>query len=292
LVIARHCRARAQCPSRRGRRRQRPQREQRAENDPARGAPADDERRHHGRGEHLRGGLSGGEDALRGSLARVFPRRPPAAARALAAHPRRELRRIAGEIETAFARLVEPHWQRMRSVLDADIVHRARTLAGAGAARMFEQLHTGVSWHGDHLLLTDASGIEGDPDVAAVGPGGLVLEPSVFIWPRLYVKRRTATRTTIRYPTRGVELLWDPEPAAAPDALARLLGERRAQILTLLGAPHTTAELARRLRITPSAVSQHLTPLRNAGLVASEDLGRQRLHMASPLGAQLTARPQ
>jgi hypothetical protein len=178
----------------------------------------------------------------------------------------------------------------MRSLLDADIVHRARTLADAGAARMFEQLHTGVRWHSDHVLFTDAAGIEGDPEVAAVAPGGLVLEPSVFIWPDPYINRWTATRTTVRYPARGAGILWDPVPTAAPDAIARLFGERRARLLVLLRAPHTTAELARRLDVTPSAISQHLSALREAGLIGSEHLGRQRLHITSQLGQQLLHR--
>ncbi len=216
-----------------------------------------------------------------------LPALPPPAAQALAAHPRRELRLIATEIENAFTRLIAPHWERIRALLDADIVYRARTLADAGAARMFEQLHTGVRWHTDHLLFTDAAGIQGDPEVAAVGAGGLVLEPSVFIWPDLYIKRWTVTRTTVRYPARGVGVLWDPVPTATPGAVARLLGERRAQLLVLLRAPHTTAELARRLQVTPSAVSQHLSALRHAGLISSEHLGRQHLHMTSQLGQQL-----
>ena len=149
----------------------------------------------------------------RAALARTFPHSPPPAAQALAAHPQRELRLIAAEIQSAFTRLLDPHWERIRTLLDADIVHRARTLAGAGAARMFEELHTGVRWRGDHLEFSDAAGIEGDPEVAAVGPGGLVLEPSVFIWPDLYIKRWTVTRTTVRYPARGAGVLGMPSRA-------------------------------------------------------------------------------
>jgi DNA-binding transcriptional ArsR family regulator len=229
-------------------------------------------------------------EQVRANLARTFPRSPPPAADALAADPRRELRRIASEIENAFQRLLAPHWERMRALLDADIVHRARTLANAGAARMFEELHTGVSWRTDHLLLTDADGIQGDPAVASVRPGGLVLEPSVFIWPKLYVKRQTVTRTTVRYPARGIGVLWDPAPATA-NAIAKLLGQRRAHLLLLLRAPHTTAELARRLHVTPSAISQHLSALGDAGLIDSEQLGRQRLHMTSQLGQRLLRPP-
>jgi hypothetical protein len=163
-------------------------------------------------GEELEALVATRPSDVRTSLARTFPADPPEAARALAAHPRRELRRLAEEIELSFSRLLEPHWQRIRSLLDADIVHRARTLTDGGAAAMLEQLHTGIRWRGDSIVLADAAGVEGDPATVEVHPGGLVLEPSVFIWPDLYVKRRTATRTTIRYPARGVGALWDPGP--------------------------------------------------------------------------------
>jgi hypothetical protein len=227
---------------------------------------------------------------VRANLARTFPRSRPSAADALAAHPRQELLRIASEIENGFKRLLAPHWERIRALLDADIVHRARTAANVGAARMFEELHAGISWRNDHLLLTDADGIHGDPTVASVGPGGLVLEPSVFIWPNLYVKRQTVTRTAVRYPARGIGVLWEPAPATA-NAIAKLIGQRRAHLLVVLRAPHTTAELARRLHVTPSAISQHLSALRDAGLIQSEQLGRQRLHMTSQLGQRLLQPP-
>jgi DNA-binding transcriptional ArsR family regulator len=91
----------------------------------------------------------------------------------------------------------------------------------------------------------------------------------------------------VRYPARGIGALWDPVPAPTSSAVADLLGERRAQLLVLLRAPHTTGELARRFAVTPSAISQHLSALRAAGLVSSERLGRQRLHMTSRLGQEL-----
>jgi hypothetical protein len=113
--------------------------------------------------------------------------------------------------------------------------------------------------------------------------GGLVLEPSVFTWLDLYVKRWTASRTTISYPVRGVGVLWK----RVPIALAQLLGERRAQLLVLWRAPHTTAELARRFQITASAGSQHLAPPRAAGLISRARVWRERLHMTSALGLRL-----
>ncbi|GAB2886825.1 hypothetical protein GCM10027074_64120 [Streptomyces deserti] len=48
-------------------------------------------------------------------------------------------------------------------------------------------------------------------------------------------------------------------------------------------------ELARRLGVTPSAVSQHLRVLHAAGLVTRTRDGRHVLYRRSPLGDQLAA---
>lgn len=42
-----------------------------------------------------------------------------------------------------------------------------------------------------------------------VGPDGLVLMPSVFIWPDWSVKKMTSTQTTLLYPARGAGCVWD-----------------------------------------------------------------------------------
>ncbi|WP_220040129.1 ArsR/SmtB family transcription factor [Nonomuraea aridisoli] len=83
--------------------------------------------------------------------------------------------------------------------------------------------------------------------------------------------------------------LWEAAPAAAPSALTALLGAPRARLLRLLDEPLPTVELARRVRVTPSAVSQHLRVLYAAGLVTRARDGRQVLYRRSPLGDELAA---
>ncbi|WP_230421121.1 ArsR/SmtB family transcription factor [Actinomadura soli] len=72
-------------------------------------------------------------------------------------------------------------------------------------------------------------------------------------------------------------------------ALAALVGESKARLLRLLDEPLATVELAHRLRVTPSAVSQHLGVLHRAGLVTRARQGRRVLYHRSPLGDQLVA---
>jgi DNA-binding transcriptional ArsR family regulator len=155
---------------------------------------------------------------------------------------------------------------------------------------MFAELHSRLAWRTDHLVLFDPTPSDGPAQTVTLGPGGLVLSPSVFIWPELYIKSRTATRTTVRYPVRGIGLLWDEGEKRSSAGLNRLLGRRRAEILQLLQAPQGTGQLARQLGISDPAVSQHLSVLRRAGLIRTAELGRNRLHTTSELGSQLIAR--
>ncbi|WP_347178083.1 metalloregulator ArsR/SmtB family transcription factor [Streptomyces sp. LX-29] len=62
----------------------------------------------------------------------------------------------------------------------------------------------------------------------------------------------------------------------------------RARLLALLEEPLPTVELARRVGVTPSAVSQHLRVLYATGLVTRARDGRQVLYRRSALGDQLT----
>jgi DNA-binding transcriptional ArsR family regulator len=52
-------------------------------------------------------------------------------------------------------------------------------------------------------------------------------------------------------------------------------------LLTHLDTPRSTTELAVRTGITPGGVSQHLTALRNAGLVTRHRAGRTVLYARS-----------
>jgi DNA-binding MarR family transcriptional regulator len=89
------------------------------------------------------------------------------------------------------------------------------------------------------------------------------------------------------YPSRAVATLWTAPATPDVTALAELLGAPRARLLRLLHEPLPTIELARRLRVTSSAVSQHLRVLHATGLVIRARHGRLVLYSRSPLGDQL-----
>ncbi|MFJ9815225.1 ArsR/SmtB family transcription factor [Streptomyces sp. NPDC101151] len=91
------------------------------------------------------------------------------------------------------------------------------------------------------------------------------------------------------YPGRGAATVWEPEPGPDASALDSLLGAPRTTVPRLLAEPLPTVELARRLGVTPSAVSRHLRVLHATGLVTRARDGRHVLYRRSPLGEQLAA---
>jgi DNA-binding transcriptional ArsR family regulator len=243
-----------------------------------------------GFGEELARMCATADEPVRASLRRVFGAgRWPDTAKDLFERPRESLEQIAAELAECHDRLIVPHWERMRSALDADIAYHAGLLASGGARSLFGDLHPGLRWTGGKLFMTDAE--HGLDRQVVLGPDGLVLVPSVFIWPEWSVKKSTSTQTTLLYPARGVARVWDelegPDQAGDLAAVGALLGAPRARLLGALRSPATTSTLAGRFGVTPSAVSQHLTVLYRGGLVDRQRSGRTVLYQASELGLAL-----
>ncbi|GAA2816569.1 ArsR/SmtB family transcription factor [Nonomuraea rubra] len=181
---------------------------------------------------------------------------------------------------------VEPVWPQMRRVLEADMTYRARRLALGGARLLFADMHPNLRWQDGVLYI---SKMIGHHHVAAAGQG-LLLMPSVFAHkPAPPVSAEEPP--SLVYPSRAVATLWTPPPAPDATALTALLGAPRARLLHLLAEPLPTVELARRLRVTPSAVSQHLRVLYGTGLVTRARDGRQVLYRRTELGDRLSGPP-
>jgi DNA-binding transcriptional ArsR family regulator len=225
------------------------------------------------------------------SLRRVFGDGDwPDSARELMSRPAETLASITAELADCYDRLIAPHWQRIRAVLDADIAYRATgLLAGGGARDLLNDLHPRLRWTNGTLTLTKDHDARGDFKVTP-GSDGLVLVPSLFVWPVVMMKTRTSTQITVRYPARGAATVWQTRPPTLA-ATEALLGAPRARLLSLLRSPATPGELARQLDVTPSAISQHLAVLHRSGLVDRQRTGRRVLYSASDLGLTLLSAP-
>lgn len=189
---------------------------------------------------------------------------------------------ICDELERYWRVAIEPSWARMRLLLEADITYRARQLATGGARLLFADLHPNVNWSEGVLSIDKMIGSWR----ASASGRSLLLLASVFAHkPAPPVSADEPPALT--YPCRGVAMLWEPPPPADTTALVSLLGSARVRLLGLLDEPLPTIELARRLRVTPSAVSQHLRVLHATGLVSSARDGRKVLYRRSSLGDSL-----
>jgi DNA-binding transcriptional ArsR family regulator len=118
---------------------------------------------------------------------------------------------------------------------------------------------------------------------------GIVLVPSVFVWPNVVIAVDPARPPSLTYPARGVGNLWVRQESdlADSDPLPALLGRSRAEILTALHLPCCTTDLAAKLSQSPSAVSQHLSVLRRNGLVRSWRVRRRVLYLQTDLATSI-----
>lgn len=206
-----------------------------------------------------------------------------------APEPATVLPRLAEALHRCHELLIAPQWGRMRAVLEADIGRRALTLVEGGVQALFAELHRDIAWDDGQLVV---HGRRTPHSVFTVDTGGhgLVLQPSVFNWPDVGVDKAPVAAASIRYPAMGVGVLRE-SPRPALTGLIPVLGHTRTLILAALAEPLTTAALAVRLNITPSAVSQHLGALRGAGLVSTQRKGRTALHLRTERATHLMDGP-
>jgi DNA-binding transcriptional ArsR family regulator len=212
----------------------------------------------------------------------AYPDRPlPPSARILVEDPRAGLRRLTDVMEAYWERALAPWWDRVRATLEADIAYRGARLAEGGPLAAFSDLNPDVAWSDGRLDVRRPY----EATVPLAGRG-LVLLPVVFAWGHVWAMIDPPWQPTLVYAPRGVGLLWE-RPHRAPEALAELLGRRRARLLVELATPATTQELARRLRASPGGVSEHLGVLRRAGLIAGRREGRAVRYERTRTGDEL-----
>lgn len=196
---------------------------------------------------------------------------------------------LADAIEAAWTTLVEPDWPRLRAVLERDLLHRAGRLLAYGWGAAVADLDPRLRWTPGGAVgaieVTDT-----DPRTCSLDGHGLLFVPTVFGTMISYVD--PPWPFAIVYRASGVaELLGPPDPARPEDALDRLVGRGRAAVLRALAAPATTSQLVAQLGVSLGGVGDHLSVLRDGGLVTRTRTGRAVLYRRTPLGDALADRP-
>lgn len=95
------------------------------------------------------------------------------------AEPARAVQELADLLERAWEVMVEPHWPRLRALLEADIAYHSRRLAEVGFERLLGEISPRLRWTDSTLTVAGTSGNHS----RVLGGQGLVLMPSVFVWP-------------------------------------------------------------------------------------------------------------
>ncbi|MFF4369768.1 DUF5937 family protein [Streptomyces sp. NPDC001594] len=208
--------------------------------------------------------------------------------RHLLADPARSVRELADLLERAWTALVEPHWPRLRALLEADVLFHSRRLAAGGLEALFDGLHPDLSWDSASLTLTITRPSPTHHE-RVLGGQGLLLMPSAFVWPQIAGGFDPPWQPTVVYAARGIGALWTPVRQDTPAALARLLGRARADVLCALEEPASTTALAHRLGLAPSTVSAHLRILTEAGLLIPSRHGHQVHYERTPLAIALSS---
>jgi len=203
--------------------------------------------------------------------------------RDLLADPDRAVSRIVAELARYWRQAVEPHWPRVRALLQADLAHRLDELATGGVAQLFRTLHPSVAMRGD--LLTIVKYYEGR---AQLRERGLMLVPCAFAWPEVRVSTADPL-PSLTYSPRGLGRLWESAPDARESPLAAVMGRTRATILALLELPMSTTQLATQVELAAPTLNVHLKSLQAAGILTSRRDGRAVLYRRTPLGDQLVA---
>jgi DNA-binding transcriptional ArsR family regulator len=206
--------------------------------------------------------------------------RLPAVLRPFVSEPTTAIEGLAELMREYWERCHAEHWPRVRSLLEHDVLYRSRQIADGGTARLFCDLDPGVGWK-DGVLRIECGECDEDLDL---DERGLLLLPSVFVWPKVTTLTLEPWQPTLAYPARGIGMLWSPEESTPPHALERLVGRTRAALLTALDSPRSTTELAGELGLTPGGVSQHLGVLSDAGLVCGRRVARSVLYLRSSQG--------
>ncbi|MFG2169083.1 ArsR/SmtB family transcription factor [Micromonospora chersina] len=241
-------------------------------------------------------GLEAGLEAVRGTPAGMLRRdltllaeenTLPSSASALARGEPEVLCHLTDSMLRYQSLAVTPYWSRIQAAVEADRARRARAMLDGGAEGLLASLRPSMRWDGEVLEVLDYP----DSRELHLDGRGLLLVPSFFCARTPVALLDPNLPPVLVYPVDRLGGLM-PEAgsgaghadAAQREALAALLGRTRAGVLEAADEGCTTGEVARRLRISAAAASQHTTVLRNAGLLVSHRDRNTVLHTLTPLG--------
>jgi DNA-binding transcriptional ArsR family regulator len=179
--------------------------------------------------------------------------------------------------------VVALHWDEFEAQFEADRAKRSRAWLDGGCDGLLNSYRPLMRWEYPILEMD----FDAEQNLHLQGRG-LLLVPS-------YVNGRTpgtlfdpALGTVLIYPMeREVRRAEQGGTDGTAESLAALIGVTRAWVLGAIDEGCTTSELARRVGVHASSISQHTTVLREARLIRTSRIGKAVMHTLTPLGASL-----
>jgi len=194
------------------------------------------------------------------------------------------LKRLTGALRGYYDHALAPHWDTIGRTVEADRTQRGRTVLEGGVDRLLATLNPALRWQAPVLEIPSR---RHNRDIHLDGRG-LRLIPSYFCWGAPTLLRDPELPPVLVYPVdHGTEPSWSaggagPRSDAALDAL---LGRTRARVLrTVAYRGCTTTQVARSVGVSAATASQHLSVLRETGLVTTLRYGASAHHASTSLG--------
>lgn len=201
-------------------------------------------------------------------------------------YPSEALDCLAEDLQQYWIHAIFPFWDRVRSILENDILYQARHMALQGVSSMVEQIDSRLQFSGGVLVINKPRPFVSEYHLHG---DGLQFVPVMFTCDKLSWQIEPEWKPMVIYSARGASLL-DSAPQPDPEsAIVHALGESRARVLQALREPLHTAELAQQLQVTSGAISQHLSRLTEAGLVTNHRSSSKVVYRLTPRGEKLLA---
>lgn len=219
-------------------------------------------------------------------LCKSFGDEVPAAYQSFRSDVDTALQTMSRSLERYFDAVIAPLWPSIRGFLDRELIRIGYLLATQPAAVVLNAVHPSMHIDGDTLIVESPQG----PLSGTLAGRKLKLTPLIACGNAILVDFNGIDEIKVGYAAPGVEELWAGSHEQGRDDtgdIGKLLGQTRAAVLRALDAPDSTTTLARRLALSASTTSEHLSALATLGLIAPIRVGRRVYYRRTPRGDRL-----